>query len=49
MGDINLIFSFLMSLFNGIQALYTGSFILASVIALWLFRKVINYFKYITG
>lgn len=49
MGDINLIFSFLMDLFGDMAALYTGSFLLASVIALWLFRRVINYFRYITG
>lgn len=49
MGDINLVFSFLLDCLSGIFNLYTGCFILAAVIALWLFRKVINYFRYITG
>lgn len=47
MGDINLIFQFLLDQFRNISVLYTGSFILSSVLALWIFRKVVMYFKYI--
>lgn len=49
MNEINLIFDFLLSLFNSIAGLYAGSFILSSVIALWLLRRVILYFKTILG
>lgn len=46
-ADIEQIFQFLISLFTNIANLYTASFILSSVIALWLIRKVISYFRYI--
>lgn len=49
MNDIGLIFDFLFDLFDGIGALYTTGFILSSVLALWVLRKVVNYFKYIAG
>lgn len=48
MADINMIFNFILDMFRSIWAVYTGSFILASVIALFLFRKVVNWFRNIT-
>lgn len=48
MESIRQIFNFLLSLFQNIGVLYTSSFILSAVLALWVFRKVVNYFKYLT-
>lgn len=47
MADIQRVFAFIMDSLRSVFNLYTGSFILASVLGLWLFRKVVNYFKYL--
>ena len=45
MEALNQIFLFLISLFNGIGLLYTSSFILGSVLALFILRKLVSIFK----
>ena len=42
MNNIRLIFDFIMDLLGNITGLYTGTFILSSVLALFVFGKLIN-------
>lgn len=45
MADVQLVFEFLMHLLSGIANLYTISFILGAVIALWCLSRLINVFR----
>lgn len=45
MADVQLVFNFIMQLLGSIANLYTISFILGAVIALWCLSRLINVFR----
>lgn len=45
MADVQLVFEFLLEMLRDIANLYTISFILGAVIALWCLSRLINVFR----